>query len=55
LALAAGAYRLRAHALDPEGMRVYDTVERDFTVAGDSHQELGWCACRIAGIDSFLL
>ena len=31
-----GAYRLRAHALDPEGMRVYDTVERDFTVIGDS-------------------
>ena len=35
-----GAYRLRAHALDPEGMRVYDTVERDFTVGGDS-RELG--------------
>ena len=35
-----GAYRLRAHALDPEGMRVYDTVERDFTVVGDS-RELG--------------
>ena len=35
-----GAYRLRAHALDPEGMRVYDTVERDFTVIGDS-RELG--------------
>ncbi len=35
-----GGYRLRAHALDPEGMRVYDTVERDFTVGGDS-RELG--------------
>jgi lipopolysaccharide transport system ATP-binding protein len=35
-----GAYKLRAHALDPEGMRVYDTVERDFTVGGDS-RELG--------------
>lgn len=35
-----GAYKLRAHALDPEGMRVYDTVERDFTVSGDS-RELG--------------
>lgn len=35
-----GAYRLRAHALDPEGMRVYDTVERDFAVGGDS-RELG--------------
>ena len=35
-----GAYRLRAHALDPEGMRLYDTVERDFMVPGDS-RELG--------------
>ena len=35
-----GTYKLRAHALDPEGMRVYDTVERDFTVLGDS-RELG--------------
>ena len=35
-----GAYKLRAHALDPEGMRLYDTVERDFMVSGDS-RELG--------------
>ena len=35
-----GAYTLRAHALDPEGMRLYDTVERNFTVPGDS-RELG--------------
>ena len=34
-----GAYRLRAHALDPEGMRLYDTVERDFTVLGDSREQ----------------
>ncbi|MEO7255270.1 MAG: ABC transporter ATP-binding protein [Casimicrobium sp.] len=33
------AYKLRAHAMDPEGMRVYDTVERDFTVLGDSREQ----------------
>jgi lipopolysaccharide transport system ATP-binding protein len=36
-----GAYKLKAHAMDPEGMRLYDTVERDFTVLGDS-RELGF-------------
>jgi lipopolysaccharide transport system ATP-binding protein len=35
-----GNYRLKAHAMDPEGMRLYDTVERDFSVSGDS-RELG--------------
>jgi lipopolysaccharide transport system ATP-binding protein len=25
---------LRAHALDPEGLRLYDTVETAFTVRG---------------------
>ncbi len=35
-----GSYKLKAHAMDPEGMRLYDTVERDFTVLGDS-RELG--------------
>jgi len=34
-----GAYRVRAHALDPEGMRLYDTVERDFTINGDSREQ----------------
>ena len=34
-----GSYRLRAHALDPEGMRLYDTVEREFTVLGDSREQ----------------
>jgi len=38
-ALLPGAYKLRAHALDPEGMRLYDTVERDFTVLGDSREQ----------------
>ncbi len=36
-----GNYRLKAHAMDPEGMRLYDTVERDFSVSGDS-RELGF-------------
>jgi lipopolysaccharide transport system ATP-binding protein len=31
-----GAYKLKAHAMDPEGMRVYDTVEREFMIAGNS-------------------
>lgn len=35
-----GSYRLKAHAMDPEGMRVYDTVEREFMVPG-SRRELG--------------
>jgi lipopolysaccharide transport system ATP-binding protein len=29
-----GKYLLRAHALDPEGLRLYDTVETGFTVRG---------------------
>jgi lipopolysaccharide transport system ATP-binding protein len=35
-----GSYKLKAHAMDPEGMRLYDTVERDFSVLGNS-RELG--------------
>ncbi len=38
-ALLPATYKLRAHAMDPEGMRVYDTVERDFTVLGDSREQ----------------
>ena len=34
-----GNYRLRAHAMDPEGMRLYDTMERDFSVSGDSREQ----------------
>lgn len=40
LNLLPGAYRLRAHALDPEGLRLFDTVEHEFTVRGQS-RELG--------------
>jgi lipopolysaccharide transport system ATP-binding protein len=38
LNLLPGAYRLRAHAMDPEGLRLFDTVERDFTVRGQSRE-----------------
>jgi len=33
-ALIPGKYLLRAHALDPEGLRLFDTVETGFTVRG---------------------
>ncbi len=40
LPLLPGKYFVRAHALDPEGMRMFDTVERPVTVVGDT-RELG--------------
>jgi lipopolysaccharide transport system ATP-binding protein len=40
LPLAPGKYWLRAHAADPEGMRVFDHVERDLVVRGRT-RELG--------------
>ncbi len=42
LALLPGKYTLRVHALDPEGLRVFDTVERAFYVVGRT-RELGFC------------
>ncbi len=36
-----GAYKLKAHAMDPEGMRLYDTVEREFMMPGTT-RELGF-------------
>lgn len=39
-ALLPGSYVLRLHAMDPEGLRVFDTVERGFTLRGAS-RELG--------------
>jgi lipopolysaccharide transport system ATP-binding protein len=41
LALLPGRYRVRAHALDPEGVRLFDHVEHTFTVTGES-RELGF-------------
>lgn len=40
LPLLPGGYTLRAHAMDPEGLRVCDTIEQTFTVTGRS-RELG--------------
>ncbi len=40
LALLPGRYRVRGHALDPEGLRVCDTAECELRVTGQSH-ELG--------------
>lgn len=36
LKLLPGGYTLRAHALDPEGLRLVDTLEESFTVTGES-------------------
>lgn len=33
-----GDYRLRAHAMDPEALRVFDTVEQTFRVGGASRE-----------------
>jgi lipopolysaccharide transport system ATP-binding protein len=40
LNLLPGNYLVRAHALDPEGVRMFDHVERPVTVTGDA-RELG--------------
>jgi len=40
LPLLPGGYAVRAHAMDPEGLRVHDTVEQSFTVTGKT-RELG--------------
>lgn len=34
LSLLPGKYTIRAHALDPEGMRLFDTVEKDIRITG---------------------
>ncbi len=40
LPLLPGGYRVRAHTLDPEGLRVHDTTERSLTIRGQT-RELG--------------
>lgn len=44
LTLLPGAYTIKAHALDPEGYRLFDEIVCDLTVTGES-RELG--ACRL--------
>jgi len=41
IALLPGRYQVRAHALDPEGVRLFDHVEQTFTVTGAT-RELGF-------------
>jgi lipopolysaccharide transport system ATP-binding protein len=41
LPLLPGKYFVRAHALDPEGVRLFDNVERPLTITGES-RELGF-------------
>ena len=41
LALLPGKYVVRAHAMDPEGVRLFDHVERAFVVTGAS-REMGF-------------
>jgi lipopolysaccharide transport system ATP-binding protein len=38
LALLPGKYVVRAHAMDPEGVRLFDHVERSFVVTGSSRE-----------------
>ncbi len=42
LSLLPGSYTFRIHVLDPPGLRMFDTIEKDFLVRGDS-RELGIC------------
>jgi lipopolysaccharide transport system ATP-binding protein len=42
LPLLPGRYVARSHALDPEGMRLFDQVEMPFDMSGSS-RELGYC------------
>lgn len=37
-----GKYTVRGHAMDPEGMRLFDTLERPLSIDGDT-RELGLC------------
>jgi len=36
LALLPGKYLMRVHVLDPEGLRLYDTLELEFVVTGET-------------------
>jgi lipopolysaccharide transport system ATP-binding protein len=38
LPLLPGAYAVKVHPLDPEGMRLFDTIERAVTVRGQSRE-----------------
>ena len=38
LTLLPGSYRLRTHALDPEGLRLFDTLDREVEVGGQARE-----------------
>jgi lipopolysaccharide transport system ATP-binding protein len=42
LSLLPGTYTFRVHVLDPPGLRLFDTVEKEFTVRGNT-REMGIC------------
>lgn len=42
LPLLPGSYEVRAHAMDPEGLRLFDRLSREFAVRGET-RELGFC------------
>ncbi len=42
LPLLPGSYELRAHAMDPEGLRLFDRVSREFSIRGET-REMGFC------------
>lgn len=46
-----GAYSVRSHAMDPEGVRLFDTLSLDFIVSGES-RELGFCRLPHHWVDS---
>jgi lipopolysaccharide transport system ATP-binding protein len=50
LPLLPGKYYLRAHALDPEGVRLFDNVEHPFVVEGET-RELGLVRLEHAWLD----
>lgn len=42
LPLLPGSYEVRAHAMDPEGLRLFDRLSREFSVRGET-REMGFC------------
>lgn len=46
-----GAYSVRSHAMDPEGVRLCDTLSQDFVISGES-RELGFCRLPHHWVDS---
>jgi lipopolysaccharide transport system ATP-binding protein len=51
LPLLPGRYVARSHALDPEGLRLFDQVEMPFDISGNS-RELGYCRLEHQWIDN---